>query len=382
MTSSKWPPLKEGAWSFASFSDLHLGHRRNDIVQMIKGLDESIFTSGLLTYVKVLFLAGDVFDRLLSLDDPSVQNIDRWIARLLRACAEHGVTLRVLEGTPSHDRRQSARFETILELLDIQLDFRYVTAVEIEYVAVVKSWVLYVPDEAYPTTMQTQEVVRGLLKSKGLDMVDVAVMHGYFQYQLPYQTKEGSYHDLAFYESIVRKWITIGHVHSRSRMGKALAQGSHDCHGHGEEEDKGYVVATVGNGNDDAWFMNNPHAHIYRTLEVYDLDTAEAIALADEVAAKLPAGSRLRIQADPEHPVFEHIVQLQVSWPHLVMSKHQKSRGEKTIAEKVLEDVISHWVPIRIDNTNIVELIGQRMLKRKLDETVQARLLRRLKECA
>lgn len=348
---------------------------------MIHGLDESMFKSGVLDYVKVLFLAGDVFDRLLSLDDPSVQHIDRWIVRLLRACAAKGVALRVLEGTPSHDRRQSTRFVTLLELLDIQLDFRYVTTIDVEYIEAVKAWVLYVPDEANPSTIQTQEVVKALLQSKGLTHVDVAVMHGYFQYQLPYQTKEGSYHDLAFYESIVRYWITIGHVHTRSRNGKACSQGSHDCHGHGEEEAKGYMVATVNNGKDDVWFMDNPHAHIYRTLEVYDLDTAESISAVEAVAPTLPEGSRLRVQADPDHPIFEHMVQLQVSWPHLIMSKHQKSRGEKSVAEKVLEDVISHWVPIRIDSTNIVELIDKRMAKRQHDETTQRRLLDRLKEC-
>lgn len=379
--STKWPSLDAGAWAFASFSDLHLGHRRTPTLDMIKGLDESIFKSDLLRYIKILFLAGDVFDRLLNLEDPSVHHIDRWIARLLRACSEHGVILRVLEGTPSHDRRQSERFNTILSLLNIEIDFRYVSEIEIEHIPSLSADVLYIPDEAHPTTTQTQEVVKALMGAKGLEKVDLAIMHGYFQYQLPYQTKEGSFHDIDYYTSIVRHWITIGHVHTRSRMGIVLAQGSHDRVSHGEEGAKGYVVATVGNRKDEAYFIDNPHAAIFKSVEVYDLPVEEALAKVRQVAGELPPHARFRIVGEPSHPIFEFFMQLQLEFPTIQLSKKLKSQGEKSIAEKIVDNVIGKWVPVRLDRESLPAMVEERINKRTLDADCKNRLIRRLREC-
>ena len=380
--SSNWPALPEGAFAFASFSDLHWGHRRNDTERMIQAFDKSVYGNGLLSYIKLLVLAGDVFDRLLNLNDESIFAIDRWIARLLKRCAEAGVVLRVLEGTKSHDRAQSQRFEMLYEFLELKSDFRYVKDVEVEYIASLGCQVLFIPDEAHTSTVETKEVVQAMLQAKGLQQVDLAVMHGYFQHQLPYDTKEGSYHDLAYYESIVKHWITIGHVHTRSRVGKALAQGSHDRLSHGEEEAKGFVVATCRHpGKDDAWFIDNHHAHVYRTVTCYDMTAEHALAAIDAACEGIPTGSRVRIEAEPEHPVFESMLMLTNRWPLLHLTKHIKSKSEKTTVEKILEDVLSKWTPIRIDRESIGPLIEKRLLKREMDAEQRHRVLTHLQEC-
>lgn len=347
---------------------------------MLRGLEESIFKSGLLGYIRILFLAGDVFDRLLSLDDPSIHHIDLFISKLLRACFDHGVIIRVMEGTPSHDRKQSKRFETIENMLKTGVDLAYVTETSIEYIPSLQAHVLYVPDEAHPTTIQTKEVVQALLEAHGIEQVTLSIMHGYFQYQLPYQTKEGTFHDIDFYQSITKKWISIGHVHTRSRNGKVLAQGSHDRCGHGEEGPKGYVVATVGNKADDAYFIDNPHATVFRSVEVYEMLVEDAVKLLHEEADKLLPGARLRIVAEPEDPIFDYASVLQMAYPKIIVSKKPKSRGEQTIAEKILDNVIGRWQPIRIDETNIVDMVVQRLQKR--GEGVDTnRLAKRLQEC-
>ena len=347
---------------------------------MLRGLEESIFKSGLLGYIRILFLAGDVFDRLLSLDDPNIHHIDVFISKLLRACKDHGVMLRVMEGTPSHDRRQSKRFETIEEMINTGVDLAYVTETSIEYIEALKTHVLYVPDEAHPTTIQTKEVVQALLDARGIKQVDLCIMHGYFQYQLPYVTKEGSYHDIDFYQSITKHWISIGHVHTRSRFGKVLAQGSHDRCGHGEEGEKGYVVATIGNPKDDAYFIDNPHATVFKSVETYDMLVEDAVKLLHEEASKLLPGARLRIVAEPEDPIFDYAVTLQLAYPNIVVSKKPKSRGEQTIAEKILDNVIGRWQPIRIDENNIVEMVVQRLQKQNASHDIN-RLTKRLQEC-
>lgn len=387
-TSGKWPHLEEGAWAFASVSDLHLGARRNDTRVMIKALDDGIVHSGLLDYVDMLILAGDVFDGLLSLDDPRIIDIDKWIARLFRHVKEASdrrkkkIIFRVLEGTRSHDYYQSIRFETIKDILDIDVDFRYIPKTEIEYIPSLKAHVLFIPDGAHATTTETQRVVEALLESRGLTQVDIGVMHGYFKYQLPYATREGSYHDIDYYTKIVRKWITIGHVHTRSRNGIVLAQGSYDRHSQGEEEAKGLVMATVGNQKDEAWFIDNVNAHIHKTIDIYDMGVDEGLAHLEQELSKLPPRARVRIRGEVNNPIFEYTVKLQISWPELVITKEPESKGEKTIAEKVLDDVVSKWVPVRIDNVNVSELIETRLReKRKLDPERTSKLVNLLKGC-
>ena len=84
----------------ACFSDLHLGHKSNDTIKMLYDLRHEIFDKKLLEKIDALFIAGDVFDRLLQLDYPALHEIDTFFAKLLLACKKNDVILRVLEGTP------------------------------------------------------------------------------------------------------------------------------------------------------------------------------------------------------------------------------------------------------------------------------------------
>lgn len=381
LANSKWPSLPLGSFAFASFSDLHLGHRRNNTERMIQALDKSLYSNGLLDFISVLFLAGDVFDRLLSLNDENIVFIDRWIAKLIKTCAVKRVALRVLEGTKSHDRAQSKRFETIYELLGMTSDFKYINKVDIEYLECVKAHALYVPDEAHSSTIETKAVVQAMLDAKGLQNVDVAVMHGFFEHQLPYGTKEGSFHDFNFYEGIVKHWITVGHVHTRSRVGKVLAQGSHDRLAHHEEEDKGFVVATCRTGKDEFWFIDNKLAHSYKTVNCFDLDAQQSLAAIDKVCETLETNSRVRIEAPPSHPIFESMLTLINRWPFIHLTKHIKHKPDKSSDQRTSPDALSTWVGVRIDKTNIAELINKRLTSRGIPSNQSQRILAQLQEC-
>ena len=98
-------------------------------------------------------LAGDVFDTLLELNSDDVREIKYWVSSLLKFCAAHDITLRVLEGTPSHDWTQSSTFITTANILNLDnLDLKYIDKVEIEYIEKYNIHVLYIPDEINPTT--------------------------------------------------------------------------------------------------------------------------------------------------------------------------------------------------------------------------------------
>lgn len=375
--SFKYPKLEDG-FAFASFSDLHLGVRRNDTRKMVQALRKAIFDNELLSFVKLLVFAGDVFDRLLSLNEDCVRDIDLFIVDVLRECTKHQVVLRVLEGTPSHDARQNCRFTILKEALGIELDYEYHDTVQIEYIASLGIHVLYIPDDAHADTEQTQRVVQELLKSRSLKQVDLSVMHGYFQYQLPYDTKPGSYHDIEYYSQITKYWITIGHVHTRSMNGKVLAQGSFDRITHGEEEDKGFVLASI-NEHPQAWFIDNPHAHVYKTINITDQETSQALKNIDQALQHLPDGSRIRLQMNKDHPLNEGIKELMLQYPKMHWSKLIKSKEEPTVAEKILDDRLSTYQSLKIDQSNIHSLVQER-LKSKLPQEMTEKVIERLKE--
>ena len=282
----------------ACFSDLHLGHKSNDTLKIIQCLRNEIFDKPLLENIDALFIAGDVFDRLLQLDYPGLPFIDQFFADLLKKCKRTNTVLRVLEGTPSHDRGQSSRVVTVEELIQSGCDFRYVNTLEYEHIESLDCHVLYVPDEYKPDTAETLTEVKELLKDRGLKQFDIAIMHGAFAYQFPAHLKIPT-HDINEYENLVRVIIFIGHVHTHSRSGKVFAQGSFDRLRHGEEEPKGYGIAEIRNNRANALFIQNKQARVYKTIQLYNKDVESAFKALKQALANQPIDACIRIEAEP-----------------------------------------------------------------------------------
>ena len=128
----------------------------------------------------IIFIAGDVFDTLMFLSADDVGFIKLWIAKLLRLAAKYNIIVRVLEGTPSHDRKQSLLFPLINGMAEIKADVRHITEIYIEHIEKHNINVLYIPDEATATPEKTYEQVIELMSSKGLAQVDFAIMQPSF----------------------------------------------------------------------------------------------------------------------------------------------------------------------------------------------------------
>ncbi|MFO5695602.1 hypothetical protein ACLBP9_31015, partial [Klebsiella pneumoniae] len=54
--------------------------------------------------IDMLIITGVLFDRQLNNGDPAAYAIDRFITILLYKCEMYNVMIRIVEGTPSHDR--------------------------------------------------------------------------------------------------------------------------------------------------------------------------------------------------------------------------------------------------------------------------------------
>ena len=300
-------------------SDVHLGHRTTDTVSIVQNLTDTLLEANL-DDADLIIIAGDLFDRLLHLSFIDLPVIYRWLTWLLRICKKYDILLRVLEGTPSHDNKQATLMSDINNESDIGCDFKYIDTLMIEHISRFDITVLYIPDEYHPECSQTLHEVRELMANKMLSQVDFAVMHGQFDYQVPFNLLSRiPHHSSEAYLELVRYLIFIGHVHTHSQLDRIFAAGSFDRLRHGEEEDKGLIKVTVYNtGAFDATFIVNKRSKIYKTIDVTDLDLTSSLERITNIADKVPNNSFLRIKAQSGESITNSLKELKVLYPDMV----------------------------------------------------------------
>lgn len=349
----------------AFISDIHLAHPRTNTYHIIQNLRKAFPDDEQTGKLDVLFFAGDVFDRLMSLPQDEVDAIQEWIGDLLRICAKRNILVRVLEGTPSHDWRQSKQFVNVNNTLDNPANLRYVDTLSIEVIQELDNLsVLYVPDEWNADASVTLAQVTELLSIHGLDKVDVGCMHGSFDYQLPIESTKN--HNSEAYMSIVRHYIGIGHVHIRTeRNGKILAQGSFDRLSHGEEAAKGHYRACISPSGNYHWFVENTGARIYKTLDCRDQDIGDTIDLLTQYENE-PEQSNFRLLIQRGGTVHHGLKDLRKRFPQFRLTTQQDDL--KTQEEVLLTQQQAPVVkPISITPTNIGHLVSERMARQGVD---------------
>jgi len=349
---------------FASLSDIHLGHDRNNTEFIISNLRKALPDNAETASLDFIFLVGDVFDGLLNRADDDCMPIDMWIMDLLWLCKKHDIKLRVLEGTRSHDWKQSACFTTLNDGAKIGCDLQYVDKLSIVYEPDFDINILYVPDEWEPNPDDTYAQVLELMKAKGIDKVDFAFMHGQFEYQLPPVVKAPK-HSSEGYLKIVKYLIFIGHVHIHSVLDRIYAQGSFDRLSHGEEHAKGHIRATVHpDGDYEALFVENKDARKFITIECVGMDLDETL---DEIQTKikdLPVDSFVRVSCLEGNPLLENMHELALRWPLYTWSKIKRELKEDTAEIEDNELSQLDFIPITITPDNIVKLVTDRVRQR------------------
>jgi hypothetical protein len=311
----------------------------------------------------MIVLAGDVFDRLLSLSGDDIWEIKIWIAHLLRLCKKHDIMLRVLEGTPSHDWKQSQLFPSINSIAKIGANLKYVKDLSIEHIERYGISVLYVPDEWGPTTENTLSQVHALLREHKLTQVDYAFMHGHFAFQIPAHLNL-PHHNAEEYLKIVKEHIFIGHDHKFAQWQRITAQGSFDCLGHGQEEPKGHVRWTKhANGDTECVFVQTKNAKRYVTARCLGMDLDETMKEVGKVVAGIPDGSFVRVEGDTKNPIFSNMMLLVRQWPLMTFTKLVKDTGPQLV------EIIDHtdvYVPITITKDNLSDLLMDRLVMANL----------------
>lgn len=370
-----------GSFRFVSLGDVHLGHPNTPTEHIIRNLNTYVVTDTLLKDIDMLIITGDLYDHILTNADDATHQINEWITRLLFRCAAHRVKLRVVEGTPSHDRKQSRFFVEQAKNLGVEVDLHYAQTLSIEYVADLDINILYVPDKWREHTDTTLAEVRELLIKHNLEKVDFAIMHGAFEYQLPSIVPEPT-HCSKTYLDLVRYYILIGHVHHPTRLDRILAAGSFDRLCHNEEEPKGfYSVVVKPGGSDTVKFLANKGAKIYKTIDCVGLDTKALNVTLRKVVAEVPKGSAVRLRCHRHDPANGDLKVIQETYPDVIWSVTLEE-GEKKTTKGVMDAFksidLEEFLPIT--KNNITTLVVNEIEKHASDATLISASLKRFEE--
>lgn len=358
-----------------SISDIHLGHNINKTDLIIKNLDK-FFTkhSKLFKELDIICIVGDLFDRLLISSSEEHINIINWLIRLVTFCKLNNIKLRILEGTPSHDWKQARILTTFIEELNIDVDYKYIETLYIEEMNDLGISILYIPDEYKNDANDTYLEVKKLLVDKKISQVDIAYIHGQFDYQAINGHKSIKQHNSDNYLSIVKHWISVGHIHTSSINSRIIAQGSFDRLRHGEEEEKGCYYLTISDIQDDTFqFLENKNAMLFKTINLEDKTLEEVLLELDNEIPKLPIDSNVRIIVNNIDFVTSNInLANRYSNVNIKIEK-------KIIKEEVIEEEIEYET-FNITKDNIIELVIDELNSKSYTTDEISNVIKELKE--
>lgn len=305
----------------------------------------------------MIVIPGDLFDQPVDFSCEDVDAVCLWLLRLMHFCHNNGIVLRVMEGTPSHDSKQS-KITKILEAQVPGLDFKYISDITVEHIDKLGVDVLYVPDRIRPNERQSFADAKQLMSEQGLDKVDITFTHGMYRHHAEYKINPDHLHFEEDYLSITRHFIHNGHIHTPTTHDRVLTHGSFDRLKQGEEHAKGGIIATIYDdpSKDTHVFVENKLAQKYVRVRLRSMDVDACLKKIDRAISQLPSRSYVEICAKSTHPLIAGFAELKASYPSVFMSKDTSDSDKaKTVSTK--EEKQNEYVPLIIDPSNIVDLI-------------------------
>lgn len=272
--------------------DIHLGNARNPAVSIAYSLRcYLIENNDRLKEADYLIMGGDFVDRLLSLGSEESNAVIATGVMLAKYCSKNNIKLRFLKGTPSHDFDQLSTFDNIFKDRTIEVDYKYYDDIAIEIDDGVH--ILYIPDEASETPEITMAIVESKMVELNIDYVDFVVMHGFFSYQLPFNSHSAFKEEMF---SFVKYYVFVNHIHTHNPKGKIIPPGSFDRLAFGEESPKGAVFFKLNPlGPKEFTFVENKRAKLYSTLDIKTNDVRIALEYVDKYLSNY-TGKDLRLR--------------------------------------------------------------------------------------
>ncbi len=344
-------------------SDIHLFHGRTKTHEIIEHLDVFFgnYDGSVWSTLDLIIIAGDLFDQPIDLGTHEVNEACTWLTRLMYFCNHFGIALRIMEGTPSHDSKQS-RISEILFKRFPDLDYKYISDITIDKIVSKTNVVihtLFVPDKIRDNERIAFRDVQELMTEKCLDMVDISVTHGMYYHLCDYAINTDHLHFVDDYESITKHFVSNGHVHTFNVHGRIITEGSFDRLAHGEEEAKGGVYFEIHQDNpslDKYLFVENKLAKQYRAVTLKSNDRDKSLAAVSKVFDSLPMGAYAEIRAKKDHPLILGFSEIKKLYPQLNVTKKIIDTN-KPAATKATELTTTEYVPLPINKSNIVDMI-------------------------
>lgn len=314
----------------------------------------------------IAVLDGDYWDKLMPNNHPDTFTTEESIYYLLKWHKEHDCLLIIVDGTPLHDAGQMEKFVHINENSGINADLLFVKDVDIKYIDKFDLHVLFIPDRPRSSPDDTYQRVLELMDEKQLKQIDMAVMHGCFQYQLP-EISADHKHIEDNYLSIVKGPIFIGHVHTHSTFERIIAPGSFSRLKHGEEEPKGMIDFVMQpDGTFQAKFIENELATIYKTIVITGLSIDDSLDKVKKIVTKLPLHSKVRLECEQGHPITadRSFMTLKAEYPLISWSIKVVTDKSVIATDKEVFSVENEYVPLIINENNIIDLITKKATER------------------
>lgn len=258
-------------------TDSHLNHPKLDCKSMsskILRLIMPIMRSG---DIDLLLFGGDWFDRPTGMQSPAGIAILRTMTIILAYAKQHGIAVRVLKGTGSHDGVQNENWKSLAEAHPT-LDFAVYNDVDI--VNEFGFDILVIPDSTIPNHAKCELEVRRLLLERKLTKVQLAFTHGMFTHHL----KDAGYvveaHDSDYYSSIISIVCLNGHIHKPSLYDIFQTGGSTDRTRQGENHPKGVHVVDINFVSEtfEVTFFENKEAAIFNSYDITGTDVDVEVA--------------------------------------------------------------------------------------------------------
>lgn len=363
----------------ASVSDVHLGHPKTSTEHIIANLRRAFPDVESTHQLDVIFFGGDLFDRLLSLNQIDVCLILEWAGRLFQMAEQHQIHIVIMEGTPSHDWGQQ-RYLEVLKRLGIGKDYvHFIQDLSIVHFPDLDANVLFVPDEWAPETDDTWMQVRELLRVQNLEQVDFTILHGAFDYQLPEHVKAPK-HVTERYQQVTRHYVFGAHIHTPSVRGNVRVNGSFDRLSHNEEEDKGHWRFRICEGKpDQVRFHVNEGAKVYKTIDCTGMELDSALDTLAIVAGRVPEDSHLRIRANKADSILASFDVLRKRHPQINWTS-KVTEEESVVQKNLLVDLRTAYAQVQITPENIGDLLMERVASMTSDPLILQRCSQRMRE--
>lgn len=356
-------------------TDFHNGSSRTPTLSTLKGIKAAWPDSPEMAKHDLFIIGGDWMDRLINLAQRSAYEAQEGAIHILKVCAKYNIKLRIVEGTCSHDRRQSIMFTELNERLEIGCDLKYHQDLTIEFVDDLNLSILYLPDEWHHDSNETLRQARELIKANGLVKVDVAVVHGGFKYQFPLELP--SLHDEVAWSELVNYVILSGHIHAHSRCLKVICGGSFNRNNHDEDGPKGHIRLELQAGRvRKVDFIENLYAKVYKTINIFDLDIQDVLNHIEQLGT-LPTGSAIRLEYRDPDPIRAIRDTVEAVYNRYIFTDVKRVDKKDKTPKRLFSSTI--YQPVEITRNSAIKLIIERLAKKGKDESVLNRAEKAIK---